>query len=279
MKCFYHVNDHDGNCSKEIIRLRYPNCEMIGVNYGDKTDPLALCAENEFVFVIDFCFQPFTVMEELSRKCNLVVYDHHKSAIDMAKESKKFKPKDVCYKLDHSACEITWLKTMPDEPMPNAIKLLGRYDIFDLSYSPDVLPFEYGLRCFEPLDQKVWTALFSNSPSLIGSIIEKGKMVLKYIEVTNRRLVSSLKKIKFEGYQAFALNYNGDDSLFFRQYQDELFQSSILLSYKRKDNQWHVGLISKKEDNIDVGEIAKKYGGGGHVTCAGFVASILPFDI
>jgi len=36
MKCFYHSVDLDGHCSGAIVKRAYPDCEMIGINYGDK---------------------------------------------------------------------------------------------------------------------------------------------------------------------------------------------------------------------------------------------------
>ena len=30
MKCYYHSADLDGHCSGEIVRRRYPECQMIG---------------------------------------------------------------------------------------------------------------------------------------------------------------------------------------------------------------------------------------------------------
>ena len=36
MKCFYHSADLDGHCSGAIVKMVYPECELIGINYGDK---------------------------------------------------------------------------------------------------------------------------------------------------------------------------------------------------------------------------------------------------
>ena len=35
MKCFYHRIDFDGVCSAAIVKAKYPECELIGIDYGD----------------------------------------------------------------------------------------------------------------------------------------------------------------------------------------------------------------------------------------------------
>ena len=36
MKCFFHSADLDGHCSGAIVKHKYPDCEMIGINYGQE---------------------------------------------------------------------------------------------------------------------------------------------------------------------------------------------------------------------------------------------------
>jgi hypothetical protein len=36
MICFYHSADLDGHCSGAIIKKVHPECELIGINYGDE---------------------------------------------------------------------------------------------------------------------------------------------------------------------------------------------------------------------------------------------------
>ena len=35
MKCFYHSADLDGQCSGAIVKLARPDCELVGIDYGD----------------------------------------------------------------------------------------------------------------------------------------------------------------------------------------------------------------------------------------------------
>lgn len=38
MYCFYHSKDLDGKCSGAIVKYKFPDCNMIGIDYGDKFD-------------------------------------------------------------------------------------------------------------------------------------------------------------------------------------------------------------------------------------------------
>ena len=70
MKCFYHSTDLDGHCSGAIVKYRYPECEMIGINYGQEF-PWDSIQPDEQVFMVDFTLQPFEGMERLNNLCNL----------------------------------------------------------------------------------------------------------------------------------------------------------------------------------------------------------------
>ena len=82
MKGFYHSADLDGHCSGAVIKLKYPNCEMIGINYGDEF-PWDSISENDVVIMSDFGLQPFEDMLKLNDKCNQLIWiDHHITAMD-----------------------------------------------------------------------------------------------------------------------------------------------------------------------------------------------------
>jgi hypothetical protein len=53
MKWFYHSADLDGHCSGAIIKQKYPDCEMIGINYGETID-YSRIETGETVFMVDF---------------------------------------------------------------------------------------------------------------------------------------------------------------------------------------------------------------------------------
>ena len=76
MKCFYHSADLDGHCSGAIVKHKYPECELIGINYGDEFpwDDLDI---DDPIYMVDFSLQPFDQMIKLGKHFNLIWIDHH----------------------------------------------------------------------------------------------------------------------------------------------------------------------------------------------------------
>lgn len=173
MICFYHRGDLDGHCSGAIVRHNFPGARMIGIDYEDEF-PWDKVPRGADVCMVDFSLpmEHMRLLQELTVH-RFVWIDHHKTVIDKAKEA-GFSTAGLRV-VGEAACELTWEYFTPSILMPHAVRLLGRYDVFDLE-------------------------------------------------------------------------------------------------------KWLVNLYTYRED-VNVGEIAKKYGGGGHQKAAGFICSQLPFEI
>ncbi len=288
MKCFYHSADLDGLCSGAIVKYFNPECELFPINYGEEF-PWSVIEKDEKVFMVDFCLQPFEDMLRLSVLSNLTWVDHHKTAIDQAKEVDfpVFKLLDTT----QAACELTWQLFSTKSETPLVVTMLGRYDIWDHGFDYKILPFQYGMRrkFLDPQHtMHKWKVLFE-TPYLDESVVKEGLLILAYEEEVNSRYC---KLYAFETtlnhrpspqtertfLQVIALNQGQAGSLVFKSvYNSEkhdLMLSFVLLPV----GLWTVSLYSDKEE-IDCGEIAKSYGGGGHKGAAGFQCDILPFEI
>ena len=112
--CFYHSADLDGHCSGAIVRKKYPDVELIGINYGDEF-PWEKIPGN-LVIMVDFSLQPFDDMVRLLEMGDIVWIDHHKSAIEDY-NNHKFSTKHVAMLNEKKAgCE---LKTIAEEIKSN----------------------------------------------------------------------------------------------------------------------------------------------------------------
>ncbi len=126
MLCFYHRADFDGKASAAIVAQKHPEVELIGIDYGDPF-PWDRVQLNDIVFMVDFSLSR-KEMDELDDRCHLVWIDHHKTALEwIAKSEHQFKGKREVGK---AGCELTWQYCFPELPMPDAVKYLGRYDVW-----------------------------------------------------------------------------------------------------------------------------------------------------
>lgn len=287
MKCFYHKPDLDGHCSGAIVKREYPSCEMIPLDYDDEF-PWDTIEKNELVIMVDFGLQPFSDMIKLNNLADLIWIDHHATALD--NHEKSGEPIDGIRRLDSAGCELTWEYFNPSEQIPRSVYYLGRYDIWKHEEDPYILLFQYGMQQFKDTspESDVWTSLLPNSNSfknyvngnidkeLVSKITEDGKIIQKYQEAINDKSVKALAfDVTFEGLRGIAANIGRSSSLYFESLWDE-DKYDIMIPFCRKNGTWTVSLYTTKE-NINVGEIAKKYGGGGHKGAAGFQIQKLPF--
>ncbi len=278
MKCFYHNADFDGQCSGAIVKYRYPNCEMYGIDYTDKFPFELIDDQNETVFMVDFSIQPFREMIKLNNLCELIWIDHHKTAIDNARIN-NFETNGLL-NIEKAACELTWDYLFPFEEIPIAVEMLGRYDIWKYKEHPGSLEFQYGMRIFEdtsPKNQIFWTGLFFDS-IFINKIVQNGKMILKYQQAVNKKIMDSYSySVFFEGLKCQCINSNiFNSSIFDSVWDNELYDAMIVYCYM--GDKYKVSMYTDKP-GIDVSDICKKYGGGGHVQAAGFPIAKLPKDL
>jgi uncharacterized protein len=298
MKCFYHSADLDGHCSGAIVKFRYPECAMIGINYGqDFPFDDFIKQPGQTVFMVDFCLQPFEQMERLQKLCNLIWIDHHaKGSIDEA-EKRGF----ICCgsrEIGKAGCELVWEYIFGSpgvdfNPMPSAVTLLGRYDVWDHA-DQAVLPFQYGMRQFKntlPENQDLWAPLLSSEPTsekLLVSIIDTGKVILDYEESQNAKFCKAYAfetilylgdgDVPTEALDAICANRGFTNSKLFDSVYDPVKHHLMITFVRLKPpaHKWTVSLYSTRDD-VDCGAIAKVFGGGGHKGAAGFQCVDLPF--
>jgi oligoribonuclease NrnB/cAMP/cGMP phosphodiesterase (DHH superfamily) len=251
---------------------------MFPINYGDSF-PWEKIEDDETVWMVDFSLQPFEQMHKLSKMCELVWIDHHKSAIEQFnKENNYFR--DYSLDSNNAACELVWNYINSPLPMPKSVYLLGRFDIWKHHEVPNSLEFQYGMKMQnEGPEDECWKILLDETHFLhtafIGDIIQQGKLIYNYEQMKNREFVKHFAFTSFfEGYRVIAVNQGMTNSLLFDSIYDDNLHD-IMMPFCFRDGKWTVSLYTKK-NNIDVSILAKKHGGGGHKGAAGFQCETLP---
>lgn len=286
MKCFYHSADLDGHCSGAIVKRKFPECEMVGIDYGQPF-PWDTIVSGETVFMVDFSLQPFEDMERLAGMCKLIWIDHHQTAIDEA-HGRGFLAHEQFLEVGRAACELTSCyinvrSSNPSlKPMNRAVYLLGRYDVWDLNADPDVMDFQYGMRMEKDTlpGAPIWNAVLGDSPmGVIRDICKTGKTVSKYQTAQSTKYAKACAfKSEINGLPAIAMNVGMANSQMFESVWDSE-KYKVMMPFVWKDGKWTVSLYTTPETGIDVGLIAKAYGGGGHKQAAGFQCAELPFQM
>jgi len=274
---YYHSNDLDGKMSAAIALIALKGSIeaviLCPINYGE---PFSFehIKYDDNVYVLDFCFQPFEKMIELKSRCyKLIWIDHHVSALKNA-EAWKFEC-DGIRRDGVGACQLTWDYFFDITPNPPVIvRLLAQYDVWDF-HDNRTLPFQYGMRIKETDPLSLMKYLPNNLH--IHAVVDDGNIILKYTSIENKEYVQSYSfETSIDGYTALAMNIGKGSSRLFDSVTREY---DLFITFCRTPfNNWSVSLYSRRKD-VDCSEVAKKYGGGGHFSAAGFSCEILPFKI
>ena len=275
MKCFYHSRDMDGRCSGAIVREVFPECELIGYDYGQPF-PWETIHPEEQVFLVDVSLQPFSDMVRLNAACRLTWIDHHVTAI--AARDEVGVPFDGIQRVGRAGCELTWDYLMADGGwVPRAVHLLGRYDVWQWQDVPGAMEFQSGMWQFNsnPVNSELWHRLFHDD-GLVDEIIHNGGLLLAAKRKDNSSRIKALGfDTELDGLRCIAVNHGMTNSTVFDEAYDPDRHDAMLAFAWYRDH-WKVSLYSAK-DEVDVSQICKVRGGGGHRGAAGFQCRELPF--
>lgn len=259
--CFYHANCTDGAAAAAVIHRKYPKAELIPMNHGDAiTVPL----EGKKVFVVDFSF-PYDVFVKMKSEAKEIFwYDHHKTAIPI-QEKLGWGTMD----LSESGASLTWKMEYPQSPLPSILAYVKDKDIWEwkLPHSREISAAIRDLDEIHDPASDTWRKLIENlGEERFQNLVEIGKVVLRSQRMRIEEGGEKGFEVDFHGYKTLAVNWS--------------FESSEMGEYIYKDLKYEVALIffytgkiwnfSLRSDRVDVSELAKKYGGGGHPGASGF---------
>ena len=279
---FYHYKDIDGYFSGAVLKYKYPDIELRGWDYKDEVPSFESMDGFDEIILIDITF-PFDILQELGTKTKLTVIDHHVSfkkqvdnhlqiGHDVVTDNLKYITFEYIYDDKLSACELGFKYYFGY--IPPIVELVGKYDTWRANgtYEWDtvVLPMKYYLygKVNKPEDVKnYWFDKYSGD--IVDNMLEIGKSIMEYERKMDE---SKTNSYAFEreayGLRALCINTNFMSS----ETMITKFDSSkhdIMIGFAYNGNNWGISLRSIG-DKIDVSEIAKLRGGGGHKSSSGF---------
>jgi len=277
---YYDCSDFDGKCCGAIAKRRYRGAGLFPMMTRGKVrireEHCSGLARGDLVVFMD----GLPVEEDLVRVAaqgpTVVVIDHHRT--NMERYAKAREATDcvkervlMVYREDWAACEIAWCWMFPDKIMPDGVRLLGRYDVWDHE-DPIVLEFQYGARSVRDtsdLSSDFWKDLISGRMSFVNRIAEGGRFVKDYVDETNARYVRAFAfETEAFGMPAVAVNLGHCNSLVFDDLP-ERGRFKLMITFVRRQDGFAYTVFSDDPD-VDCGELCAKVGGGGHKGAAGF---------
>jgi len=292
MKCFYH-NDSDGKCAGFWVALnvgihdKYNDMPVFQeIDYRTKF-PMETIRKDEQVYIVDYSISPDEMRELLNITKDVTWIDHHKTAIEKYKEF-EHEIRGVRYD-GVSGCMLTYCyihhmtargegKIKPfdismTEDAPMFTKLIDDWDVWKFDYGDDTRYFQVAFNAydFSPCNYTQWDKLLTIE-NAEKNMIEQGKIMTQYRDNWAKNYMKLGFETEFEGYKCFAVNLGCCNSDYFKSLPEGEYE--ILIPFVFDGNVYTVSLYST---TVDVSEIAKKYGGGGHKGASGFQIKELPF--
>lgn len=296
----YHSADFDGIFCREIARKFLPDAELIGWNFGD---PLIPFPEDGDVYILDLSPDCFDREARCWDTRRLIWIDHHKTSIE------KFSAQIKGYRIDGvAACRLAWqwftlvdgntsfrnvgnsIRAAGVLPMiqhfknrevnePYAVCLAGEYDIWD-KHDPNADKLQYGLRV-EELTPADWDALLSDNRMYLDQLLVAGGIARSYAQGVDASICKSLTWLmEWEGLKFLCVNHARFNSLLFAVKDVPETGHDALLGFRFDGKNWMVSLYhAKHRTDLDLSEIAKRHGGGGHRGACGFTCKTLPFSL
>lgn len=226
---------------------------------GFFNQPLPELPRHAKVLIVDFSY-PRKMAEQLAASVESVrILDHHQTAMDDLKGLSW-----ATFDLEHSGAYLSWAHFF-GTPVPEFVLYLEDRDLwrFQLPYSREVAA---ALGSY-PMKFDVWEAIY-------GMGFEKlkldGGVILRYQRMKIDEMTVRVAWRFFDGHKVPFVNatvmYSEVGDRLCQMFPDAPFAAYY---YDRADGKRQWGLRSP--GRVDVSEIAKRRGGGGHPGAAGFV--------
>lgn len=264
------------NILKDIVVVYHGDCtDGFGAAYaawkkfGDTATYIPLKTQVEItidftvkeVYVVDYSFNAEVDARVRSEAKSLVVIDHHQTAKDVVTAH----PQNV-FDQGHSGAVLAWQYFHPDTPVPELLSYIEDHDIWKFTL-PDNLEFNAALGQYER-SFEIWDELVSNlnNAEFRASFIETGRTINHFEESLIEDLLKYKERAHFEGHDIWVLNVSRIYRSILGHKLAKLNKSEggVPLAIVYYHNGGAVHLSLRSEGEIDVAEIAQKYGGGGH---------------
>lgn len=289
--CIYHGNCADGFGAAWVVRKALGDqVEFVAGVYGHEPPDVT----DKDVIIVDFSYK-YDVLARISWKArSIIVLDHHKSA---AEDLAKFPPFHAgvrldgrhadgstalgwesahtfmysqnspaiacCFDMNRSGAMLAWDHFFPGKEPPMLLRHIEDRDLwlFQLDGTREIQAnlFSY------PYDFEVWDKLMAADMETLrsdGAAIERKhhKDIAELVAVMKRRLV-----IGGHDVPAASLPYTLTSDAGHLMAQGEPFAACY---WDTPDGR--VFSLRSTDEGLDVSEIAKQYGGGGHRNASGF---------
>ncbi len=258
----------DGFCSAFVAWLRLGAlADYQPVNYGENPPDVM----DREVYILDFCYSSELIAIMAEDAKNLVVIDHHKTAKETIDYLNSFSVSHVQTRFDpdKSGARLSWEFFHPGEPAPWLVNYTEDRDLGRTFNGTSTLEESKEVNaCIAswPWTFPMWKMLIHDSTA-IAHFADQGQAILRYQNQQVERQCKNAVEIDMAGHKILMVNA----TLLISEIAGALAVGKPFgASYFIDKTGRAIWSLRSDKNGIDVSEVAKLYGGGGHFHAAGF---------
>lgn len=280
----YHAPCLDGFTAAWATWLNYPGAEFVPGVYGQ--EPPDVKGRN--VVLLDFSYKRFKMMEVIADARTVLILDHHKTAekdlagLDVGGREGVLNGENCTIKFDmgKSGARLAWEYFHPHTPVPLLVQLVEDRDLwrFALQNSKALnaafFSYEFDFMQWSELDERLHHEIdYADLVAEGGAIERKHMKDVRELVGKISQVLAFTKVWKTCPYMIPCANLPYTMSSDAAGLMAET--SPFAATYYRDKYGYCVFSLRSRESGVDVSEVAKTYGGGGHAHAAGFrIASL-----
>ena len=287
----FHHDDSDGLIGAYAIqaKLQSDQISFVPCNYAKPVNLEGI--DGAEVYFVDFIPNDYEkVFAEIAERAEkLIIFDHHSSKVDAVEKVNGWgKPNveiTVRCEVGTSGGLVAWDELFPDTEPPQFFQIISDFDTFNLEKGKEdfydrILPFQFGFMAVHdeqpillPKISKAIAAYLQQPDEeifvgLMAECFSKGRIIFNYLQQSWAKAAeNSAFEAEFEGLRAICINTADKGSMQFDSVYDPE-KHDLMFGFEWRKDHWSISLYSES-DKVNCGEIAKKFGGGGHAGAAG----------
>jgi len=281
MLTIIHHNDPDGWASAAVVLYYHKvnkflvELNLVEMDYKGEI-PYESIAKDSDVVIVDYSLsvEEMDKLQERTRKIMWV--DHHPRSLELVGKYKYPIP-TTSLSTEKAACELTWELLFPGSKTPRAITLISDRDAWLWRHGTETELFHAGLMSVDinPMSP-IWDRLLDDSNGDVYDIQLRGTIVLDFQKMLCEKARQEAGyEATLEGLNCFVINavtMMGSET-----FGELVKKYPICALIVWEGTEWKVTLYSATGVNVRV--FAEKFGGGGHISAAGFRCKELPFKV
>lgn len=253
--------------SDTIIYPDYPSAKNTPPNIDRKN-----------VIIIDVAYKPEIIKNIASRAKRIMFIDHHKTIVDDIKDLNLSEPHEIVYDENECGASLVW-KRFFNRSLPTFVKYVRDNDLGIWEYKEThdfISALEVNYKTDIDVENiKKWNNLLKDTT--VKNLIDRGKVYNEYKQYLieknkpvfkrfpSKKYVDKKNKLlnKEGRYLVAVVPYGCPSPSLVGKYMMDTTEADfcVLWRYDIKKNMY---ILSFRSRDVDVGDIAKYFGGGGH---------------